>query len=98
MNATRSLLKRIGSILTAPPKITDKDYLEMKKRCVSTGRGLKAQYEQRIVEKKNRDFFEHLKTVKPYYKVKLWEDDYKKQVYNIHSFIYLLFDEICVAV
>lgn len=36
----RSLLKRIGSILTAPPKITDKEYQEMKKLCVPATKGL----------------------------------------------------------
>lgn len=35
----KSLLKRISLILTAPPKITDKDYLEMKKLCKSQKNG-----------------------------------------------------------
>lgn len=36
----RSLLKRISLILTAPPKITDKDYQEMKKLCKSAKDGM----------------------------------------------------------
>ncbi|RYH14959.1 hypothetical protein EON65_32620 [archaeon] len=33
-------MKRISTILTAPPKITEKEYLEMKKLCKSSKDGM----------------------------------------------------------
>lgn len=35
----RVLLKRISAILTAPPKITDKDYQDKKKLVIPKGKG-----------------------------------------------------------
>ena len=74
------MLKRISSILTAPPQITDKQYQEMKKMCVTEGRGLKAQYEKKLADKKSDEFFNQLKKMKAYYNHKQWEEEYERQV------------------
>jgi hypothetical protein len=76
----RALLKRISTILTAPPKITDKQYQEMKKMCITEARGAKAQYEKKLADKKTAGFYEQLKKMKPFYNHKEWEKDYDKQV------------------
>lgn len=75
-------MKRISAILTAPPKITDKEYQEMKKLVIPSNKGARKGYEQKMVDKKNADFFIHLKKLKPYYKTKEWEKDYEKQLFN----------------
>ena len=79
----RVLLQRIGNILTAPPKITDEDYLRMKSLIPSL-KGPHQMYEENIKMRRNREFFARLKTMGSYYKPKQWENDYKKQV----SFFY----------
>ena len=77
---TRTLLKRIGTVLTGPPKITDKMYQDMKKLCQSKLNSKKELYEKAIVEENNRRFFEYLKKVPGVYNAKDWERDYRKQV------------------
>lgn len=47
-------------------------------------------YEKKIEEEKNKEYFRHLKAMKPYYKVKEWEADYQKQVPSL-----LLVGEVC---
>jgi hypothetical protein len=75
------LLQRISNILTAPPKITDKEYQAMKKLIGSINAGDK--FTNSIVEKRNKEFFERVHKTGPYYKHKEWEQDYRKQVCGI---------------
>ena len=76
------MLKRITTILVAPPAITDQQYKEMKKLVSSTTKGIggKSLFEEKIVQKKNKEFFDNLKKTKAYYNVSAWEQEYKKQV------------------
>ena len=41
--------------------------------------GKKLLFEKELVDKRIKKFYKHIKNVKPYYKVKNWEDDYEKQ-------------------
>jgi len=75
----RVLLQRISAVLTAPPKITDEDYVRMRKIVVNL-KGGKAKYEEEIAAKHHRIYLKHLKTMGPYYKPKEWELDYKRQL------------------
>lgn len=77
----KCLLQRISKILTAPPKITDKDYQLMRSLCPSM-RGLREKYEQAIIEREHNKFMAHLKTLEAYYKPQEWEQDYKRQLRN----------------
>jgi hypothetical protein len=77
----RSLLKRISTILTAPPKITDQEYLEMRKLCPSL-RGPKEVYEQNLLMKHTKLFYKQLKKLGGVYDVTEWERDYRKQLFN----------------
>ena len=63
----------------------------MKKLVASTTKGIggKSIFEEKIVEKKNKEFFDNLKKTKPYYKAAQWEDDYKKQVRILHTYLML---------
>jgi hypothetical protein len=47
--------------------------------CIET-LGKKLLFEKALIDKRIKKFFCHIKTVKPYYKVKNWELDYQKQV------------------
>lgn len=42
--------------------------------------GKKLLFEKALVDKRIKKFYSHIKRIKPYYKVKNWEDDYQKQV------------------
>lgn len=54
----------------------------MRKLVASTTKGIggKSLFEEKIVEKKNKEFFDNLKKTKAYYNASAWENDYKKQV------------------
>lgn len=73
------LLQKISAILTAPPKITDEDYMRMKK-IVQNLKGGKQMYEEAIAMKHHKIYLKHLKTMGPYYKPKEWELDYRRQL------------------
>ena len=75
----RVLLQKISAILTAPPKITDEDYVRMRK-IVQNLKGGKARYEEEVQMKHHRIYLKHLKTMGPYYKPKDWELDYRRQL------------------
>lgn len=83
------MLKRISNILTAPPKITDEDYQNMRKLC-PTLRGIKEIYEHNIVLKHNRQFFHRLKKINAYYNPEEWEKDYQRQV-SLEKFPFVSF-------
>ena len=77
----KALLKRISDILTAPPKITDADYLKMKALVSSVrGFGPKQRFEKKLDEKRMKAFFDNLSRTGPYYNTKQWEQDYQVQV------------------
>lgn len=77
----KALLKRISDILTAPPKITDADYLKMKALVSSVrGFGPKQRFEKKLDEKRMKTFFNNLSRTGPYYNTKQWEHDYQIQV------------------
>lgn len=80
MTNCRVLLQRISNILTAPPKITDKEYQDMKKLIGSINQSDK--FTSSINEKRNKEFFDRVHKTGPYYKHQVWEEDYKKQVGN----------------
>ena len=42
--------------------------------------GKKLLFEKALVDKRIKKFYRQIKHIKPYYKVKNWEDDYQKQV------------------
>ena len=73
------LLQKISAILTAPPKITDEDYVRMRK-IVQNLKGGKQMYEEAIQMKHHKIYLKHLKTMGPYYKPKEWELDYRRQL------------------
>jgi len=73
------LLQKISAILTAPPKITDEDYVRMRK-IVQNLKGGKQIYEEAIQMKHHKAYLKHLKTMGPYYKPKEWELDYRRQL------------------
>jgi len=73
------LLQKISAILTAPPKITDADYVRMRK-IVQNLKGGKQMYEEAIQMKHHKIYLKHLKTMGPYYKPKDWELDYRRQL------------------
>jgi hypothetical protein len=75
----RVLLQRISNILTAPPTITDEDYLRMRK-LVCTMKGPREVYENNLILQKNKEFFKELKKVGPVYNPLEWEHDYQRQV------------------
>ena len=75
----RVLLQKISAILTAPPKITDEDYVRMRK-IVQNLKGGKQRYEEEVQLKHHRIYLKHLKTMGPYYKPKDWELDYRRQL------------------
>lgn len=76
----RALLQRISLILTAPPKITEEDYLRMKK--LATRDKVREKFEKSLSEKRNEEIFRRIKSTPAYYHHKDWEDDYVKQVYR----------------
>eukprot|EP01039_Chlorochromonas_danica_P007729 gene7729-8540_t len=78
----KSLLKRISLILTAPPKITEKDYLDMKKLCKSQKNDPRAQFERDLQQQKVSSFFRHLHHTGSYYDPRQWEEDYRVQKKN----------------
>jgi hypothetical protein len=77
----KALLKRISNILTAPPKITDEDYLRMKSLVSSVrGNGPKQSFERRLDDKRMKAFFDNLAKTGAYYNPREWETDYQKQL------------------
>jgi len=90
----RVLLQRISNILTAPPTISDEDYIKMRK-LVSTMKGPREIYEANLITEKNKEFYRNLKKIGPYYNPKEWEDSYQRQVITyfirhliFHSYLY----------
>jgi len=81
-NENKALLKRISLILTSKGEDVEKDYLELKKHYIPKCKSKKLLFEKALVEKRIKKFFQHIKYVKPYYKVKNWESDYQKQAFN----------------
>jgi len=76
----KSMLKRISNILTAPPKITDKDYQNLKKLCPPKYANPKEIYERGLLVKHTKQFYSRLKKLKPLYNPHEWEKDYQRQV------------------
>lgn len=86
----KALLKRISDILTAPPKITDADYLRMKTLVSSVrGFGPKQRFERRLDEKRMKTFFDNLSKTGPYYNTKQWEHDYQIQVEGLNIYVFI---------
>lgn len=81
LRQNKVLLQRISNILTAPPTITDEDYLRMRK-LVCTMKGPRELYEQNLIDQKNKVFFEDLKKIGPVYNPKEWEHDYQRQLFG----------------
>ncbi len=76
----KTLLKRIGQILTAPPTITDADYQEMKRRIQRIDKNPKQRYETELKKKQYEKYRRRLKTLNGCYNVKEWEEDYERQL------------------
>ena len=89
----RVLLQRISNILTAPPNISDEDYIKMRK-LVSTMKGPREIYEANLITEKNKEFYRNLKKIGPYYNPIEWEESYQRQVntyfilrFNFYSYL-----------
>lgn len=78
------LLQRISNILTAPPKITDEEYQNMKKLITSLDHV--DPFIEKLEKKKMKEFFDRVKNISPYYKHEEWEEDYEKQVILLKLF------------
>lgn len=77
----KALLKRISNILTAPPKITDEDYLRMKSLVTSVkGNGPRQHFERKLEERRMKAFFDNIARTGAYYNPREWETDYQKQL------------------
>ena len=50
------------------------------RKLVSTMRGPREIYENNLIIQKNKEFFQELKKVGPYYSTKDWENAYQRQV------------------
>lgn len=88
MTFFRVLLQRISNILTAPPKITDEEYQNMKKLMSSLDHA--DPFIEKLERKKMKEFFDRVKNTSPYYKHETWEEDYEKQVIFYHHFFLFL--------
>lgn len=82
----KSLLQRIGKILTAPPKISDEDYQKMKLLCPSM-RGPRQIYEEKVAAKHHAKQIKYLKSLTAYYKPSQWEKEYKLQLRHQFKFM-----------
>ena len=80
------MLQRISRILTAPPSITDEDYLKMKRIVGSLTNG-KQKYEEGLQRKNNEKFFRQLKVLPGMYNAQQWEKDYKHQLQTQEKFM-----------
>lgn len=74
------LLKRITQVLTAPPTVSDEDYLRMKSLVKSKLCNGKEMYEKSLIDKRMRDFWKLIKKTKPFYSTKDWEHEYQLQL------------------
>eukprot|EP01036_Dinobryon_divergens_P029046 gene29046-38093_t len=81
-NENKALLKRIAIVLTAKPDDVEREYLELKKHYIPKCKSKKLLFEKALVDKRIKKFYRQIKHIKPYYKVKNWEDDYQKQAFN----------------
>mmetsp|Transcript_33825 Transcript_33825/g.34453 ORF Transcript_33825/g.34453 Transcript_33825/m.34453 type:complete len:614 (+) Transcript_33825:49-1890(+) len=81
------LLQRIGNILTAPPKVTDTDYVKTKN--VIPTLKLKGQwlYEANLRDKNFKKMKERIRNMPSMYSTKQWETEYQSQLHSQEKFM-----------
>lgn len=75
----KALLKRIGKILTAPPRFSENTYFIMRKK---ESKGLERNIDKKVsvIENENKIFFDRVQKTKGHYDVNIWEEQYRKQL------------------
>ena len=76
----RALLQRISTILTAKPVSLEADYIRMKKLIIPKSKGGAGAHDRYIQKKRTENFFKNVEKTQPFYRAKVWEAQYKKQV------------------